>query len=109
MSALLLFLFCILQVPQLSWAFDQSMLLSDLDIPVMQNFKEEQGSRMVFDTPQGRIVEVRAFGPTKPAQVLDYYRLVLPSLSWQVFSDNSLGSRGGCEGLSFCLLAKLDK
>ncbi|MCF8473383.1 MAG: hypothetical protein K9G26_01695 [Emcibacter sp.] len=109
MSALLLILFCVLLVPQLSRAFDQSMLLSDLDIPLMQNFKEEQGSRMVFDTPEGRIIEVRASGPTKPAQVLDYYRLVLPSLSWRVFSDDSLGSIGGCEGLSFCLLAKLDK
>ncbi|PCI50069.1 MAG: hypothetical protein COB49_04190 [Alphaproteobacteria bacterium] len=86
----------------------QTPLLSDLDIPLMKGFVEEDGSRMVFDTPQGRIIEVRASGPQRAAQVLDYYRVVLPSLSWVPVAEKSEKSEN-CDGMSaLCLMARRD-
>ncbi|MCK5373800.1 MAG: hypothetical protein KAJ40_00800 [Alphaproteobacteria bacterium] len=84
---------------------DQAPLLSDLDIPLMQGFQEEEGSRLVFDTPQGRIIEVRASGPHEKSEVLDYYKIVLPSLSWATLADIS----ENCNGTSlFCIMAHRD-
>lgn len=65
----------------------EPQLLSDLDIPLMQGFQEQQDSRVVFDTPSGRIIEVRAIGPKASARILDYYQLVLPSLSWKIYEQ----------------------
>jgi len=67
---------------------DQPRLLSDLDIPLMEGFQEEEDSRVVFDTPEGRIIEVRAHGPEGARAVYDYYRLVLSSLSWRITDQN---------------------
>ena len=61
---------------------DPAPLLLDLDIPLMAGFVEVEDNRVVFDTPEGRIVEAQATGPHDQDQVVDYYKLVLPSLSW---------------------------
>ncbi|MCF6196285.1 MAG: hypothetical protein L3J50_06225 [Emcibacter sp.] len=75
-------------------------LLSDLDIPLMPGFVEEGDSRVVFDTPQGRIIEVRAMGQQDRQKTLDYYRLLLPSLGWRRIADKS----ADCG--AFCLTAR---
>ncbi len=83
----------------------QPRLLSDLDIPLMAGFQEDRDSRVIFDTPQGRIIEGRASGPHKAAKVFDYYRLVLPTLSWQT----TAGKIKNCGGAAFlCLRAQRD-
>lgn len=83
----------------------QTPLLSDLDIPLMKGFEEQDGSRVVFDTPEGRIIEAQATGPHGAAQVVDYYKVVLPSLSWAQVAEKS----ENCEDLvSFCITAQRD-
>ncbi len=67
----------------LQGAESRTALLSDLDLPLMPGFHEDADSRVVFDTPAGRIIEVRAEGKIPPQQVFDYYQLILPSLSWR--------------------------
>lgn len=83
----------------------QAPLLSVLDIPLMKGFVEEAGSPMVFDTPQGRIIEVQAAGPNGAAQVIDYYRVVLPSLSWVAITGKSENCQ---EPVAFCIVARRD-
>jgi len=83
----------------------QPRLLSDLDIPLMAGFQEDRDSRVIFDTPQGRIIEGRASGPHSAADVFDYYRLVLPTLSWRSIADKTKN----CDGANlFCLKAQRD-
>ncbi|MBL4802983.1 MAG: hypothetical protein JKY45_13955 [Emcibacter sp.] len=83
----------------------QTPLLSDLDIPLMQGFQEEEDSRVVFDTPDGRIIVVRAVGQKDGQEVFDYYQLVLPSLAWGAAE----GQGKSCgEALSFCMVARRD-
>ena len=86
----------------------QAPLLSDLDIPLMADFREEENSRVVFDSPEGRLVEVRATGPHGVQKTYDYYQIVLPSLSWRIGGDGS--KMIGCAGLGTkCILAQRDK
>ena len=81
-------------------AADPPRLLSDLDIPLMPGFVEEGDSRVVFDTPQGRIIEVRATGQQNRQKTLDYYQLLLPSLGWRRIA----GKSEDCG--AFCLMAR---
>ncbi len=81
----------------------QTPLLSDLDIPLMQGFQEEDGSRVVFDTPEGRIIEVRASGPHNMAMVVDYYNVVLPSLSWMGMTEKAQNCNGASTA---CIMAR---
>jgi hypothetical protein len=83
----------------------ETPLLSDLDIPLMPGFQEEEGSRVVFDTPQGRIIEVRVSGPHGANQVIDYYKVVLPSLSWAATTEKSENCK---DSASFCMIARRD-
>lgn len=86
----------------------EAVLLSDLDLPVMPGFLEENQSRVVFDTPEGRIIEVQAHGNASPDQVRDYYQLVLPSLSWSLTGVS--GDQEKCDPVSaFCIIASRDQ
>jgi len=90
-------------------AEENTVLLSDLDIPLMPGFIEDEGSRVVFDTPEGRIIETRATGPDSANAVLDYYRLVLPSLAWAEITEQG-GAKSACNNaVALCLLAERDE
>lgn len=88
------------------------MLLSDLDIPLMPGFSEEDNSRLVFDTPEGRIIEVRVQGRHSQDQVAAFYRRVLPTLAWRIVSSHKINQRevrelcGARRGI--CLRARRD-
>ncbi len=73
----------------------KTSLLSDLDIPLMQDFQEDENSRVVFDAPDGRIIEVRARGQKGQTAVADYYNMLLPSLGWRlvVGEEDSCGDQ----------------
>lgn len=82
-------------------------LLSDLDIPLMAGFKEEENSRVVFDSPEGRLVEVRALGPHGVQKTYEYYQIVLPSLSWRIGGGKS--EMKECSGpATKCIFAQRD-
>lgn len=86
----------------------ETPLLSDLDIPLMQGFQEQENSRVVFDTPEGRIIEVNAEGRHEPQDVFDYYQLVLSSLGWRV-RDTAPQTETCKSELSFCIIAERDR
>lgn len=54
------------------------------DIPLVPGFEEMEADSVLFDKPDGRIVEAYALGPSKGADiVLAYYKSVLPRFGWR--------------------------
>lgn len=53
------------------------------DLPVMSGLVEVVGEGMVFDKPEGRVVEAVAAGPAPREAVVAYYEAVLPELGWK--------------------------
>jgi hypothetical protein len=52
------------------------------DVPLMPGLVQVAGAGMVFDSPQGRIVEAYAKGTAQSQAVLDFYAQTLPQLGW---------------------------
>ena len=53
------------------------------DLPLMDGLTEQADSGVVFDKPDGRIVERYASGPLSLDSVVTFYRETLPQLGWQ--------------------------
>ena len=53
------------------------------DLPLMPGLKPVPNSDIVFDKPEGRIVEARAEGATTRAKVEAFYAASLPPLGWK--------------------------
>ncbi len=53
------------------------------DVPLMPGLKPLPNSGVVFDKPEGRIVEARAEGATTRAKVEAFYAASLPPLGWK--------------------------
>jgi len=54
------------------------------DLPLMPGLAMVKDAGVVFDTPQGRIVEAYARGNTTRKAVLDFYDQTLPQLGWNL-------------------------
>src|SRR5258708_16451349 len=52
------------------------------DVPLMPGLRNEDGTLVVFDKPQGRIIEVEARGKVTRAAVEKFYAASLPALGW---------------------------
>ena len=63
---------------------------SDLmgDVPLVAGLQEDINQRLVFDKPEGRIVETTAFGSVAINGVWDFYIVTLPELGWQNIESN---------------------
>ncbi len=64
------------------------------DLPVMAGLVEVADARMVFDKPEGRIVQVAASGTVSRTDVLRFYTDVLPRLGWTRAEDGTFRSGG---------------
>ncbi|HKJ72924.1 MAG TPA: hypothetical protein VKA19_02300 [Alphaproteobacteria bacterium] len=53
------------------------------DLPLMDGLTEQADSGVVFDKPDGRIVERYASGPLSRDSVMTFYRNTLPQLGWR--------------------------
>jgi hypothetical protein len=53
------------------------------DVPLMPGLRPMPNSDVVFDKPEGRIVEARAEGDTTRAKVEAFYAASLPPLGWK--------------------------
>lgn len=53
------------------------------DIPLMPGLNPVRGSSLVFDKPEGRIVEAEAQGAVSRVKVLSFYAATLPQLGWR--------------------------
>jgi hypothetical protein len=58
------------------------------DVPLMPGLQPVAGSSLVFDKPQGRIVEAQAAGKTSRDAVHDFYAATLPQLGWKAAGGN---------------------
>ena len=52
------------------------------DLPIMQGMAIEPQLGFAFDSPEGRIVQVFATGPSENAPVISYYNAALAGLGW---------------------------
>jgi hypothetical protein len=65
------------------------------DMPLMPGLREMTDQMLVFDKPEGRIVESLALVQSAtPGEVQAYYEKVLPQFGWQRIAENSF-VRGG--------------
>ncbi len=78
-------LIVVLMIAAPAWA--DGFLSGSDDVPLAPGLTEITGSGLVFDTPQGRIVEAYAQGPVASAAVLGFYAQALPQLGWTRQSD----------------------
>src|SRR5579863_2863615 len=53
------------------------------DVPLMTGLAITPGSALVFDKPEGRIVEAQAHGALARAKVEAFYDASLPQLGWK--------------------------
>lgn len=59
------------------------------DLPVMPGLAERADSTVVFQKPEGRIVEMTAEGAVSREAVVQFYDRVLPQLGWAREKDGS--------------------
>jgi hypothetical protein len=58
------------------------------DVPLMPGLVAQAGA-VVFDKPEGRIVEAEARGKLDRAKVREFYNATLPQLGWSVLGPNA--------------------
>jgi len=59
------------------------------DVPLMQGLVPVESGALVFDKPEGRIVEAQAHGKLERGAVRDFYRSTLPQLGWKALAGNA--------------------
>lgn len=62
------------------------------DVPLPPPLSEAPSSGMVFDSPQGRIVDADATGDMTEAELIAFYAQTLPQLGWTRISDTEYRS-----------------
>jgi hypothetical protein len=67
------------------------------DVPLMPGLRNQESTLVVFDKPQGRIVEIEARGKVTRAAAEKFYAASLPPLGW--VADGTLRWRRDGEGL----------
>lgn len=74
----------------------EPVFLQDInDIPLMPGLYEVPEEGMVFDKPEGRIVEAEAATDSIQAvDIVDFYSKALPQLGWQAEGPNSFVREG---------------
>lgn len=64
------------------------------DVPLMPGLAPAPDGMLVFDQPQGRIVEVTTSGPVRRRDVLSFYRESLPELGWAAHGKHDFERAG---------------
>jgi len=67
-----------------SSAFAQQYVPGTEDLPLMKDLAAVQGTDVVFDKPEGRIVEATARGKVSKSAVRRFYGETLPQLGWKI-------------------------
>lgn len=76
-----------------AWAAPQ-FLAGTEDVPLMPGLASDESSLVVFDNPQGRIVEVEARGQVRRVAVERFYAQSLPQLGWTKAGHDSWQREG---------------
>jgi hypothetical protein len=69
-------------------ALAQQFVPGTEDVPLMKELKPVDGSDLVFDKPEGRIIEASARGKVTKAAVRSFYASTLPQLGWKVAGES---------------------
>lgn len=64
------------------------------DVPLMPGLAPAPDGMLVFDQPQGRIVEVTTSGPLRRRDVLSFYHESLPELGWAAHGKHDFERAG---------------
>ncbi len=75
-----LILLLVLSAPSLAAA--DTFIFGFEDLPLMEGLTQVAQDSVLFDTPQGRIVQASAVGTVTKESVLTFYDLTLPQLGW---------------------------
>jgi hypothetical protein len=71
------------------------------DVPLMPGLSSVADAGLLFDQPQGRIVQASAKGAVKRADVLAFYASSLPALGWKADSKQRFEREGELLSLDF--------
>lgn len=71
------------------------------DVPLMPGLTPVESASLVFDKPEGRIVEAAARGKLARGKVRDFYGATLPQLGWSVASHDAWQREGEVLHLDF--------
>jgi hypothetical protein len=83
----------------------EGTLLNDLALPLMDGLEENREAALLFDSPDGRIINAEAHGSLGAQEVNNFYRMVLPSLGWKMNVDKS-----NCDASAqYCLFANREQ
>jgi hypothetical protein len=72
----------VLAATQAAWPARAGFLPGTEDVPLMPGLRASAKDVVLFDKPQGRIVETSASGKVSREAVLSFYRESLPQLGW---------------------------
>jgi hypothetical protein len=64
------------------------------DVPLMSGLAPVAGTNLVFDKPEGRIVEAQASGKLARTEVSRFYGTTLPQLGWSAAGANAWRREG---------------
>jgi hypothetical protein len=70
-------------------AAESGFLAGTEDVPLLKGLSTDPATLVVFDKPQGRIVEVEAQGAVSRAAVEKFYATSLPQLGWSADGRNA--------------------
>jgi hypothetical protein len=71
------------------------------DLPLMEGLTQVAQGSVLFDTPQGRIVQASAIGAVTQDAVLTFYTLTLPQLGWTEVAEATFRREGEILRLEF--------
>lgn len=58
------------------------------NLPIMEGVYEDTQNALVFDKPQGRLIQLDAISERRsPSEILRFYKAALPPLGWVLESD----------------------
>lgn len=86
--------------PVVAWSAD-TFVSGFEDLPLMPGLSQVVGTSVLFDTPQGRIVQASATGPVKRSDVLRFYSETLPQLGWSRIAEGEFRREGEMLKLEF--------
>lgn len=86
---------------------DLEFLAGIEDLPLMEELHEVKTATLVFDKPDGRIIEAAAIGTVTAAKVQSFYHSTLPALGWTKTGHLHFFREG--EVLSLSILQNDDK
>lgn len=70
-------------------AEDDAFIYGANDVPLMPGLEEVPSLRIVFDKPEGRIIQLFVRGNVSETEVTAFYRETLPQLGWLPSTENS--------------------